>query len=109
MTPIPLRTVRPFVMEEIVLSEIAEDENISLTDKMEINKYLRSRVSRRVSAASLTVIFIHALPSRWNRSSPGPRRNGSSGTKKPSQQEMNPSKPCSRSSGSRWTRRASQK
>lgn len=45
MTPIPLRTVRPFVMEEIVLSEVAEEENLSLSDKMEINKYLRSRVS----------------------------------------------------------------
>ncbi|KIO25507.1 hypothetical protein M407DRAFT_236982 [Tulasnella calospora MUT 4182] len=43
MTPIPLRTVRPFVMEELILSEEAEEHGFSLTDKMEINKFLRSR------------------------------------------------------------------
>ncbi|KAG8845291.1 meiotic recombination [Tulasnella sp. 330] len=51
MTPIPLRTVRPFVMEEIVLSEVAEEENLSLGDKMEINKYLRSRVEALIARA----------------------------------------------------------
>lgn len=44
MTPIPLRTVRPFVMEELIMSEEAEEHGFSLTDKMEINKFLRSRV-----------------------------------------------------------------
>ncbi|KAG9030676.1 meiotic recombination [Tulasnella sp. JGI-2019a] len=51
MTPIPLRTVRPFVMEEINLSEIAEEEGLSLGDKMEINKYLRSRVEALIARA----------------------------------------------------------
>ncbi|KAG8993945.1 meiotic recombination [Tulasnella sp. JGI-2019a] len=51
MTPIPLRTVRPFVMEEINLSEIAEEEGLSLGDKMEINKYLRSRVEALIAHA----------------------------------------------------------
>jgi double-strand break repair protein MRE11 len=45
MTPIPLRTVRPFVMEEVILSEVAEEENILLTDKMAIQMFLRRRVS----------------------------------------------------------------
>ena len=45
MTPIPLRTVRPFIMEEIILSEVAEEENIMLTDKMAIQMFLRKRVS----------------------------------------------------------------
>lgn len=44
MTPIPLRTVRPFVMEELIMTEEAEEHGFSLTDKMEINKFLRSRV-----------------------------------------------------------------
>lgn len=44
MTPITLRTVRPFLMEELILSEEADERNFSLTDKNEINKFLRSRV-----------------------------------------------------------------
>jgi double-strand break repair protein MRE11 len=46
MTPIPLRTVRPFVMDEIVLAEAAEEGLVSLTDKMAINKFLRTKVCR---------------------------------------------------------------
>lgn len=45
MTPIPLRTVRPFVIESIVLSEIAEEEGLDLSDQMEITKFLKQRVS----------------------------------------------------------------
>lgn len=44
LKPLPLRTVRPFVLEEVVLSEIAEEEGFELEDQMEIAKYLRSRV-----------------------------------------------------------------
>ncbi|KAG8918070.1 meiotic recombination, partial [Tulasnella sp. 408] len=52
MTPIPLRTVRPFVMEELILSEEAEEHGFSLTDKMEINKFLRSRVEALIQRAA---------------------------------------------------------
>lgn len=45
LKPLPLRTVRPFVLEEIVLSEAAEEEGFELEDQMEITKYLRSRVA----------------------------------------------------------------
>lgn len=45
LKPYPLRTVRPFVLEEVVLSEIAEEEGFELEDQMEITKYLRSRVT----------------------------------------------------------------
>jgi double-strand break repair protein MRE11 len=45
MTPIPLRTVRPFVIEEIVLSEVAEETGLDLNDQMEITKYLKGKVS----------------------------------------------------------------
>lgn len=43
LTPLPLRTVRPFVMESIVLSEIAEEEGLNLSDQMEITKYLKNK------------------------------------------------------------------
>lgn len=45
LKPLPLRTARPFVLEEVVLSEIAEEEGFELEDQMEIAKYLRSRVN----------------------------------------------------------------
>jgi double-strand break repair protein MRE11 len=44
MTPIPLRTVRPFVIESVVLSEIAEEEGLNLSDQMEITKFLKNKV-----------------------------------------------------------------
>ncbi|KAG8934833.1 meiotic recombination [Tulasnella sp. 418] len=52
MTPILLRTVRPFVIEEVVLSEAAEEESFSLTEKTEIIKFLRSRVEALIQRAS---------------------------------------------------------
>jgi len=47
LTPIPLRTVRPFVMDQIVLTEVAEVEGFDVTDQMEVAKYLRGRVNLR--------------------------------------------------------------
>lgn len=44
MTPIPLRSVRPFVMDEILLTEVAEEEGFDVTDQMEVTKYLKLRV-----------------------------------------------------------------
>lgn len=45
MTPIPLRTVRPFVIEQVVLTEAAEEEGFDVSDQMAVNKFLKSRVS----------------------------------------------------------------
>lgn len=45
LTPIPLRTVRPFVMDEVFLTEVAEEEGFDVTDQMEVTKYLKLRVS----------------------------------------------------------------
>ena len=45
MTPLPLRTVRPFVIEEVILSEAAEETGLDLNDQMEITKYLKGKVS----------------------------------------------------------------
>lgn len=47
MTPIPLRTVRPFVMDEILLTEVAEEEGFDVTDQMEVTKYLKLRVRKK--------------------------------------------------------------
>jgi double-strand break repair protein MRE11 len=44
LTPIALRTVRPFVIEDVVLSEVAEEEGLDLGDQIEITKYLKARV-----------------------------------------------------------------
>ena len=44
LTPIPLKTVRPFVLEDVILSEAAEEEGFDLGDQIQITKFLRSRV-----------------------------------------------------------------
>ncbi|KIM54268.1 hypothetical protein SCLCIDRAFT_1222146 [Scleroderma citrinum Foug A] len=44
MKPIPLRTVRPFVLEDVVLSEAAEEEGFDLNDQITVSKFLKSRV-----------------------------------------------------------------
>jgi double-strand break repair protein MRE11 len=41
---IPLRTVRPFVLEEISLAEVAEEEGFDTDDQMEIAKWLKAKV-----------------------------------------------------------------
>jgi len=48
LTPIPLRTVRPFVMDEICLTEVSEEEGFDVTNQIEITKYLKLRVSHTV-------------------------------------------------------------
>ena len=49
LTAIPLRTVRPFVVEEANLSEVAEETGLDLNDQMEITKYLRGKVKKTCS------------------------------------------------------------
>jgi hypothetical protein len=55
MTPITLRTVRPFVIEEVTLSEVAEETGLDLNDQMEITKFLRGKVSDAFSQPRMTV------------------------------------------------------
>ncbi|KAG5649982.1 meiotic recombination [Sphagnurus paluster] len=52
MTPLPLRTVRPFVIEEVALSEVAEEEGLDITDQMEISKYLKAKVNALIEQAN---------------------------------------------------------
>ncbi|KAG6840299.1 meiotic recombination [Blastosporella zonata] len=58
MTPLPLRTVRPFVLEEVALSEVAEEEGIDLSDQIEISKFLKAKVDTTgVTATSNPIRF----------------------------------------------------
>ncbi|KAI1790082.1 DNA repair exonuclease [Ganoderma leucocontextum] len=43
LTPVPLRSVRPFVIDEVDLSEAAEENGFDLNDKIEIGKFLKNR------------------------------------------------------------------
>lgn len=52
LTSIPLRTVRPFVMDEILLTEVAEEEGFDVTNQMDITKYLKLRVSELINKAN---------------------------------------------------------
>ncbi|KAF9563875.1 DNA repair exonuclease [Agrocybe pediades] len=52
MTPIPLRTVRPFVIDSLVLADAADEDGIDLNDPMEITKYLRTKVNDLIDQAN---------------------------------------------------------
>ncbi|KAF8065074.1 Metallo-dependent phosphatase-like protein [Lyophyllum atratum] len=52
MTPLPLRTVRPFVIEAITLTEVAEEEGLDISDQMEISKYLKAKVNSLINQAN---------------------------------------------------------
>ncbi|KJA23840.1 hypothetical protein HYPSUDRAFT_39364 [Hypholoma sublateritium FD-334 SS-4] len=52
LTPLPLRTVRPFVIEEVVLADIAEEEGLDLNDQMEITKFLKVKVNKLIEQAN---------------------------------------------------------
>ncbi|KAF8895902.1 Mre11 DNA-binding presumed domain-containing protein [Gymnopilus junonius] len=52
LTPIPLRTVRPFVIEQVVLNEVAEEEGVDLNDQMSITKYLKAKVNALIDQAN---------------------------------------------------------
>ena len=45
LTPLPLRTVRPFVIEDVVLNEVADEVGLDLNDQMAITKFLKGKVS----------------------------------------------------------------
>ena len=45
LTPLPLRTVRPFVNEAVVLNEVAEEVGLDLNDQMAITKFLKGKVN----------------------------------------------------------------
>lgn len=51
--PIRLRSVRPFIYEDISLTHAqADDENLDLSSKVLVNKYLKSRVRDLIKRAN---------------------------------------------------------
>lgn len=48
---IPLQSVRPFIMDDMVLKDEAEDANVDLKDKGAVQKLLRDRVSELIARA----------------------------------------------------------
>ena len=52
ITPIVLRTVRPFKLAEVILTQVAEEEGLDLSDKIEINKYLKHRINELIVQAN---------------------------------------------------------
>ena len=52
LTPIPLRSVRPFVIDEVDLSAAAEEEGFELNDKIEVAKFLKNKVRASLSTAN---------------------------------------------------------
>lgn len=45
MEPIPLRTVRPFVLDEVVLIEEAEEGGFDVTNQIEVSSFLKKKVN----------------------------------------------------------------
>jgi len=52
LTPIPLKTVRPFVIDEVSLADAAEEEGLNLNDQIEITKYLKAKVNSLIDQAN---------------------------------------------------------
>lgn len=44
MEPLPLRTVRPFVIDDVVLIEAAEDDGFDVNDPIAVSKFLKGKV-----------------------------------------------------------------
>lgn len=44
MQPIRLRSVRPFVWDEVSLIEVQEGDDIDLSTKVKVNKFLKGKV-----------------------------------------------------------------
>ncbi|KAF8352044.1 Metallo-dependent phosphatase-like protein [Amanita rubescens] len=52
LTPIPLRTTRPFVIGDVVLSDAAETDGLNLSDTVEITQYLKAKVNELIQQAN---------------------------------------------------------
>jgi double-strand break repair protein MRE11 len=45
LQPIPLKSVRPFIVDDLDLATEAEEEGVDLTDTIAIMKFIRNKVS----------------------------------------------------------------
>lgn len=53
LKPLPLRTVRPFMLGDVVLVEAAEEEGFDVSDQIAVGKFLRARVSTYAADSNL--------------------------------------------------------
>ncbi|TIA87995.1 hypothetical protein E3P99_02858 [Wallemia hederae] len=51
LTPLPLKTVRPFVMMDVNLKEVEDERGIQFEDKIGVNKYLRLQIQELIGRA----------------------------------------------------------
>lgn len=74
LEPIPLKTVRPFVMDDMLLADEAEDAGIALDDKAAVTKLLKNRVrSWRHSCVHLVESSFLSIASSSKSRCSGPR------------------------------------
>ncbi|KAG1807498.1 Metallo-dependent phosphatase-like protein [Suillus subaureus] len=52
LKPLPLRTVRPFMLGDIFLAEAAEEEGFDVSDQIAVGKFLRARVNALIDQAN---------------------------------------------------------
>ena len=43
LTPIPLRSVRPFVLDDVNLMDASEEEGFDLSDKLAVSQFLKKQ------------------------------------------------------------------
>lgn len=48
LSPLPLRTVRPFVIEDVCIADIASEHGFELNDQVAINKFLKEKVNELI-------------------------------------------------------------
>ncbi|OAX43761.1 DNA repair exonuclease [Rhizopogon vinicolor AM-OR11-026] len=52
LKPLPLRTVRPFMLGDVVLAEAAEEDGFDVSDQIAVGKFLRARVNALIDQAN---------------------------------------------------------
>lgn len=53
LTPIPLKTVRPFVVMDLVMEDEAEEHGFDIENKTKVTEFLREKVRPRPLIAAL--------------------------------------------------------
>jgi hypothetical protein len=72
LKPLPLRTVRPFMLGDVVLAEAAEEEGFDVSDQIAVGKFLRARASAVLCCLAFGLALtdsLHDLGERPHRSS----------------------------------------
>lgn len=58
LVPISLRTVRPFVVDEVQLTSAAEDEGFDANDQVAVSAFLKAKVCQHPTvSSSLPLVF----------------------------------------------------